>query len=122
MDQNTLLTALAIVAVFICIRYRRASRRSSPESLAGALAQGAIVIDVRDADEYARSHYPGALNIPLEKLSDSLPTLNARRDQPVIVYCKSGIRSAMARRLLQDACYANVLNAGTHGNLPVVRS
>ncbi len=122
MDLNTLLTVLAIVAIFVYIRYRKASRRSSPESLASALEQGAIVIDVRNADEYARGHYPGALNIPLEKLSDSLPALDARRDQPVIVYCQSGIRSAMARRLLQEAGYSNVLNAGTHGNLPAARN
>lgn len=122
MDQKTILTALAIVAVFIYLRWRRMMRRSHPKALASALANGALVLDVRSKEEFDQGHYPGARNIPLENLSGEVTSLQARPDQPVIIYCQSGMRAAMARRLLQEAGYTQVLNAGSLGNLPPVKN
>ncbi|HEY9328694.1 MAG TPA: rhodanese-like domain-containing protein [Streptomyces sp.] len=58
------------------------------------LADGAFVIDVREFDEYATGHVPGALSLPLPALGAALGELPA--DRPVHVICASGNRSAWA--------------------------
>jgi rhodanese-related sulfurtransferase len=47
---------------------------------------GAQLVDVLPPDEYAESHLPGAINIPLKEL-DRETTEQLRRDAPVITYC-----------------------------------
>jgi rhodanese-related sulfurtransferase len=49
------------------------------------------LIDVREASEYAEGHIPGAINIPLRTLTQNLDKVPA--DQPVFVYCASGLRA-----------------------------
>ena len=77
---------------------------------------GAPVIDVREPAEYAAGHIPGAVNIPrgvLEFEVDGHPAVNctrdpalAHRDQPVVVYCRSGGRSALAAEALARLGFA----------------
>jgi rhodanese-related sulfurtransferase len=50
------------------------------------LASGAQLVDVLPAKEYAESHLPGAINIPLPKL-DRKTAARLSHDQPVVVYC-----------------------------------
>lgn len=60
--------------------------------------EGYFMLDVREPDEWAAGHMPGATLIPLGELGErfgELPT-----DQPIIVYCRSGNRSAQARDFL----------------------
>lgn len=74
-------------------------------------ARGVPVIDVREPAEFAAGHVPGAVNIPrgvLEFEVDGHPAVNgqrdpalAHRDQPVVLYCRSGGRSALAAESLQ---------------------
>ncbi len=61
--------------------------------LRDALAVGARLIDVREADEYAEAHISGAELMPLSALADTVGSIGAG---PVFVICKSGGRSAMA--------------------------
>lgn len=65
-----------------------------------------LVIDVREASEYAEGHVPGAINIPLRTLADNLELIPM--DQPVVVYCASGHRAGMATTALQTIGYSNV--------------
>jgi NADPH-dependent 2,4-dienoyl-CoA reductase/sulfur reductase-like enzyme/rhodanese-related sulfurtransferase len=62
------------------------------------VADGAVLVDVRDARETAGGVIPGALNIPLGELRDRLGELPA--DRPLVTYCQSGLRSYLAARLL----------------------
>jgi len=68
--------------------------------LADALSEddGALVIDVRGADEYASGHVEGAVNIPYTRLATRLMELPDKR--PVYVYCGSGLRAGMATSFL----------------------
>lgn len=50
------------------------------------LEEGAQLVDVLPPEEYAESHLPGAINIPLKEL-DRETTAGLRRDAPVIAYC-----------------------------------
>ncbi|MGA0884724.1 MAG: rhodanese-like domain-containing protein [Ilumatobacteraceae bacterium] len=65
----------------------------SVAELRDALAAGARLIDVREADEYAEAHIVGSELMPLSKLAETVGSVGVG---PVFVICKSGGRSAMA--------------------------
>jgi rhodanese-related sulfurtransferase len=62
--------------------------------------RSATVLDVRAADEYAKAHLEGALNIPLGEIEAKISELP--NDKPIIIYCHSGRRAAFAADLLQE--------------------
>lgn len=62
---------------------------------------GATVVDVRESDEYAAGHVPGAQLLPLSVLPVRMQDLP--RSEPVFVVCQSGGRSAQAAQLLGQA-------------------
>ena len=61
----------------------------SPADTRTAIDAGARLIDIRGADEYAREHIPGAVNMPLDRIGD-LP----RDARPLVFHCKSGMRTS----------------------------
>lgn len=58
--------------------------------------EDAIVVDVREAEEYAAGHPADARNIPLAKLADRVTEIDKYKDKPVILCCASGVRSGKA--------------------------
>ncbi|MFD8705440.1 rhodanese-like domain-containing protein [Kitasatospora sp. NPDC059648] len=84
------------------------------EAFAAARVRGALVLDVREAFEFAAGHVPGARWIPLGMLAGSLAELP--RDRAVMVICASGSRSRIGAELLGRAGFdaASVLG-GTAG-------
>lgn len=70
--------------------------------------QGAYILDVREAGEYAAGHIQGAHNIPLSQLRDRLAEIP--RDIPVYVHCRSSQRSYYAICCLQGNGFTNVYN------------
>ena len=79
------------------------------EGVARRLAAGtAYVIDVRSTTEWQAGHIPGAHHIPLGELPRKASTVP--REQPVIVQCQGGARSAIAASLLQAEGLSDVLN------------
>jgi len=83
----------------------------APHQLAPLLGSGTPIVDVREPDEFADGHIPGAVNIPrglLEFEVDGHPAVAGRtaeelshRDRPVVLYCLSGGRSALAAEALK---------------------
>lgn len=68
-----------------------------------------VLVDVREPDERAEYHI-GGKHIPLGQISTSLDELEGHKGDEVIVYCRSGRRSAMAQELLRQAGFSNVRN------------
>jgi rhodanese-related sulfurtransferase len=68
------------------------------------------VVDVRGRDEYtgALGHIPKSLNIPLPELQARLPALEALKQQPLVLVCRTDMRSAKAAELLRAAGFAQV--------------
>lgn len=72
---------------------------------------GAILLDVREKDEYRRGHIPGSINIPVGELPDSLNKI-PKKDAPLFVHCLSGGRSSQAVGYLKKKGYTEVKNIG----------
>jgi rhodanese-related sulfurtransferase len=73
----------------------------SPQKANALVNVGAKLIDIRDADEYAREHIPVAQSVPLETLPGGLKT---QPGETVIFHCQSGARTSdNAARLAQAA-------------------
>ena len=75
-----------------------------------AIRDADVLIDVREADEFAAGHIPGAINVPrgvLEFKLSSTPELDAR-DLRVLLYCKTSGRAALAARAMRDMGYLQV--------------
>ena len=112
MDWTIALLAVAVIAAFFLL-----NRMSfvSAETARQQLTNGALVIDVRSAEEYRSSKVRGAINIPLGELRERLPQQVKDKNQPLLVHCLSGGRSAIAQRQLKGLGYANVFNLGSLG-------
>jgi molybdopterin/thiamine biosynthesis adenylyltransferase/rhodanese-related sulfurtransferase len=80
-----------------------------PAAVREQLQSGALVIDVRQDEEWAVGHIPGARHVPKSHLESRIEGAAPDKNQPVILYCASGQRSAWATRtLIEDLGYAQV--------------
>ncbi|HLW47581.1 MAG TPA: MBL fold metallo-hydrolase [bacterium] len=69
---------------------------------------GAIIVDVREPEEYAYGHVPGAVSLPQAELATRIAEVP--RDRPVFVICESGMRSLRSSQFLRQIGYARVTN------------
>ncbi|MFZ4657058.1 MAG: molybdopterin-synthase adenylyltransferase MoeB [Caldilineaceae bacterium] len=104
----------------------------SAQDLKRRLAAGEklTVVDVRERDEFVQGHIPDAVFIPRGYLELQIEQHQPEREQPVVVYCAGGVRSALAARNLKEMGYANTIsliggfngwkNAGFDFKIPLV--
>jgi len=78
---------------------------------------GARIVDVRTPAEFKDGAYPGAVNIPLALIPLKLNELEPKT-QAIVLYCASGARSGQAMRLLKQAGFTDVVNAGGLSDMP----
>lgn len=83
-----------------------------PDQLARRVggAGAPLVLDVRDADEYAAEHIPGSLHVPYGEIAARLDEIPA--DRPLATICRGGKRSGLAASILQRAGFAEVTHVG----------
>ena len=80
-----------------------------PSAVRDQLNNGAVVVDVREPEEWGAGHIPGALHVPKSYLESRIEAAVPDRGSHVVLYCASGNRSAWAARtLIEDLGYANV--------------
>ncbi len=82
----------------------------SLEAAEQAIRDADLLLDVREADEFAAGHLPGAILMPrglLEFFLSSTPAMESR-DLKVVLYCKTSGRAALAARAMQEMGYLNV--------------
>lgn len=104
---------LMLVALWFGYKWWSAQRVKA--MLPGLKQQGATLVDVRSAAEFASGNAPGSVNIPLPELGSRLAEIP--KSAPVVVCCASGTRSGMARMMLKKNGYAQVFNIGKWSNL-----
>jgi rhodanese-related sulfurtransferase len=71
-----------------------------------ARAPETLLLDVREPEEYAHGHAPGAVNIPQAELASRLEEVP--RDRPILTICQAGMRSLRAAQFLAQMGYAQV--------------
>ena len=106
----------------------RRGAKASPLKATQLINQGkALILDVREPAEFAAGHLPDSRNIDLLELPKKFDELGKFKTKPVIVICKSGIRSSKAASLLGGAGFTEVfsldggMDAWLAQGLPVVK-
>jgi rhodanese-related sulfurtransferase len=79
------------------------------------ISKGAFLVDVRTPSEFAQGHVKGSVNIPLDKIPTQLAKFKGKEN--IVVFCRSGNRSAQAKSILENNGIANVVNGGTWQNV-----
>ncbi len=83
--------------------------------LKSIIDEGAFLVDVRTAGEFAEGHVKGSVNIPVDKVRTQLAKFKNKKN--IIVFCRSGGRSSQAKTILQQNGFNNVINGGTWNNI-----
>lgn len=79
-----------------------------PATVDVRLAQGTVVIDVRDAQAHAAAHIEGSVNIERDSLEQRIAALVPDRSTPIICYCNGGSRGPLAALALLELGYGDV--------------
>jgi rhodanese-related sulfurtransferase len=69
-----------------------------------------LVLDVREAGEFAQGHLLGARNIPIDELETRVKEIERFKDRPVVVSCAVGNRAGSAAKVLRQHGFTNVVN------------
>src|SRR5690348_1280230 len=87
------------------------ARRAVPEVTADEVRRtvesksGAVLLDVREKDEFRDGHLTGAVSVPRGFLEMQVETRVPDKQAPIIAYCQSGVRSLLAGRILKEMGY-----------------
>lgn len=114
---NHYLLAFSLVCViFLLIQDLFANSFNKYESISPLIAvtkmnsDDVTVLDVREPNEFAKSHIENAINIPLGKVEEQLATLEKHKLHPIIVTCQTGARSVAACKTLTKGGFEHVFN------------
>lgn len=88
---------------------------TSTEGVKELIEKGAVIIDVRQPEEFKSGHIDGAINMPLPNFGSYLAEIK-KMNKPVVAYCASGNRSGMATRQL-EAQGIEAINGGGFGSM-----
>ncbi len=130
--ENIYLIAAAFVsgAMLLWPMVRRGGGGASVNTLEATQLinrEDALVLDVRNADEFNKGHILNARNMPLSQLDTRIAEIEKLKEKPVIVACESGNRSGAAAAALRKRGFVRVLNlsggiaAWQQAGLPVER-
>ena len=98
------------------------SFKSQPGGATQPTSTDSIVVDVRTPEEFAQAHVQGARNIPVQALAQRYTELGNDKQVPIVLYCRSGARSAVAAKLLRDHGFTHVTDIGAMGNWNAYRA
>lgn len=129
-QQNLLLVAVAIVSgsLLLFTSLRRPGGGNTVSSTQATMLinrENALVIDIREAGDYAAGHLPDARNIPADRIEERAGDFGSAKEAPVIVVCQSGARADAACKTLQKLGFTKVhsleggINAWRQAGLPL---
>jgi phage shock protein E len=104
------------VVLVLAIGYMSMKRSGqiSPKDASEFLRNGAMLIDVRSADEFESGHIMQASNIPLDKVEMMALSVIRDRNKVLLLHCSSGVRSNMAKKKLTEMGFKNAYNLGSY--------
>src|SRR5579863_2369949 len=111
MEWALLFLAFDLVAIcFLLSRTDRVPARTAAQHL----RKGALLIDVRTPPEFAASHLPNAVNIPVTGIHELVPARMKDKDRVILLHGLTGFRSAVGKKILSELGYSNVFNVGSY--------
>ena len=132
-NNHLILLGALVVTLTMIIKMEFESRFSGIPQLIAADAvrlmnnEEAVVIDVREVQEYGDKHIKGSIHIPMNSFKTRIGELEKYKTKPVLAYCRSGSRSNYVCRILKKAGFEQVnnLSGGVMGwesaNLPLTK-
>lgn len=115
--SNHYLLVLALAAVtFLLIQdlvessFNKFTSLSPMSAVTKMNSDDTVIVDVREPHEFIKGHIEDAINIPLDKLDERLPSLDSHKNNSIIVVCQSGTRSVPACKTLIKAGYEKIFN------------
>lgn len=131
---NHYILSTAWLAVFVMIIYSfigarlRGFQTANPTQATQLINHSdAVIVDVREENEYLKGHIVNSIHIPLSYLNDRMQQLEKYKDKPIIVGCRSGQRSGQACATLKKNGFEQVYNlsggvmAWQNDNLPLTK-
>jgi phage shock protein E len=103
-----------VVCLFVSLLVACSPATIAPSEAKELVKSGAVLVDVRTPEEFEAKHLPGAINIPVEDLDKRRAELPKEKD--VVLYCRSGSRSARGRSVLLDSGFTRVHDLGAISN------
>ncbi len=111
MSKQIIILISLFIVIFMFFFFNQGSAQKDKDKMSDLIKNGAFLVDVRTEWEFAEGSAPGAVNIPLDKISQNL---NKFKDKPsIIVFCRSGNRSSQAKTILEKNGIQEVYNGGT---------
>ena len=116
MNEHLVFTLAAMSLLAVLASRLLLHRGVKPDVVRQKIAAGAVVVDVRTPREFGNGAYPAAINVPLQELGQRIGEF--AKDRPLVLYCRSGARSAVATDMLKKAGFVDVINAGGLSDMP----
>lgn len=130
--ENWYLIVLALVSggllLVPTLKGAKAGSLSAAEAVQLINREKAVVIDVREPEEYAAGHITNAKNVPLAQLDERLPTLVKNKALPLVLVCAKGPRAARAEAAVKKLGYdkaktlAGGMQAWRTAGMPVIKA
>nr|PMH96944.1 hypothetical protein BCU55_19235 [Shewanella sp. 10N.286.48.A6] len=116
-NKFTIQAVKALTLLAMCLMVLTVSKISLAQDMNPVIAwekinKGAMILDVRTAEEFAAGHLEGAINIPFNIALKELNKQNIAKDTAIVLYCRSGRRSGIANDELAAAGYTQTYNGG----------
>lgn len=111
MNWTSIYVLAAALAVYLI--FKRSGQISAKDARA-YLRNGALIVDVRTAQEFSTGHLSNALNLPLDQIEAALSAHVTGKNQVILLHCQSGMRSGIARKKLLALGYTSAFNLGSY--------
>lgn len=106
---------IGIAVLLVYISYRTYRFATLDSGLAEKIEKGAVILDVRTAEEYKMGHIDGSINISLGTIRERYTELDSRKTY--ITCCSHGLRSVKVETILKEKGFKNVFNGGAWSDL-----
>ena len=101
------------IAVVVFAKLLLGGKADKGADLPALVKNGALIVDTRTAEEFAQGHIQEAILIPHYEITKKIGAHVSDKSSILILYCRSGTRSSVAKKALVAAGYTNVFNGGS---------
>ena len=109
-----LMIALVIGGLFMFMQSGNANQTMTYQELQNKLnaKENFVLLDVRTQEEFNAGHIPSAILLPYDEINLKAATVLPEKEKEIVLYCRSGRRSAIAKKVLVELGYKDVKDFG----------